>query len=92
MGFFTGTEKDPTIANSKCVIYFPQLLEQANLVVNGFNTSLTIPSNFFGWASEVSTLIIRYSLWQNYCTFGSMFGALDNIFSTLEGFAGAFYG
>ena len=91
MGFFAGTEKDPTVANSNCVIYFPTLQKQFLAVVNGFNSSLIIPTNYFGWVDKVATLINRYALWQNYCTFSTLFTRLDNVVQNLEGITTLLY-
>ena len=90
-GFFTGTEKDPSVANSRCVIYFPTLLEQANIVISGVNSTLLIPTHFFAWLQTGVTLINRYSLWQNYCTFATIFTQLDNSVQNTEGLIGVLY-
>ena len=90
-GFFTGTEEDPSVANSRWVIYFPTLQEKLNTVVSGINTTLIIPTHFFAWLQEVVTLINRYSLWQNYWTFATMFTQLDNTVQTPEGLISLVY-
>ena len=90
MGFFTGTETDPAVANSRCVTYFPILKGQLNLVIDGFNSSLIIPTRFIAWLDTLSTLINRYALWQNYCVFSTLFTRLDNTISTFEGLTTVF--
>lgn len=88
-GFLTGTERDPTVANSRCVIYFPDLQNQFNNVIGGVNATLVVPTNFVGWLIDVVALINRYALWQNYCVFATLFTRLDNIM-TLEGLTTVF--
>ena len=90
MGFFTGTESDPDVANSRCVTYFPILQGQFSLVVDGFNSSLVIPTRFIAWIDNVFTLINKYALWQNYCVFSTLFTRLDNTISTFEGLTTVF--
>lgn len=77
-GFFTGTEPDPNVANSKCVYYFPEVLTQANVILAGVTTDLIIPTHFIGWLREITTLVNRFALWQRYCVFNSLFTTLDN--------------
>ena len=90
-GFFTGTEKDPSVTNSRCVAYFPTLVEQFNTFINGANMTLLNPQNFFGWIQQGVTLINRYSLWQNYCQFATMFTQLDNTIENVDGFVALLY-
>ena len=91
MGFFTGTERDPTVANSKCVTYFPTLTEQLNLVISELNITSLIPFNAIKLMDDGATLINKYALWQNYCIFGTLFTKLDNTIETFEGLTTAFY-
>lgn len=91
MGFFTGTEADPSIPNSKCVMYFPTVVNQLELVIKEFNLTSLVPVNGLKLIDDFYTLINRYSLWQGYCQFGTMFGKLDNTIETFEGLTTAFY-
>ena len=84
-GFFTGCEPDPDVANSKCVTYYPSLEVQVALLIEGFNMSLVIPTNFIGYVDHSATLINRYALWQEYCVFGELFTKLDNTIETFSG-------
>jgi hypothetical protein len=91
MGFFTGTEPDPTVPNSKCVTYFPTLSDQFELVMSELNLTSLIPYKAIGVVDHAATLINKYALWQNYCTFGTLFTTLDNTIETFEGITAAFY-
>uniref|UniRef100_A0A7S3N9U3 Uncharacterized protein n=1 Tax=Euplotes harpa TaxID=151035 RepID=A0A7S3N9U3_9SPIT len=91
MGFFTGTENDPVVPNSKCVTYFPNLKTQYSMIINELNSTLLIPTNAVKCLDDVATLINRYSLWQGYCIFGTLFTKLDNVMETLEGVTNLFY-
>ena len=85
MGFFTGTETDPDVANSRCVTYFPILQDQLEYVVNSIDANIVIPTHTVAWINQVVALINRYALWQNYCVFATLFTRLDNTVSTREG-------
>ncbi|CAI2381979.1 unnamed protein product [Moneuplotes crassus] len=87
IGFFTGTEKDPSFANSRCVQFFPRLEEQFNLFFGGINATLLVPTNFVRWVNSGVTLINQYAAWQNYCTFATILTRLDNAVETTEGLA-----
>ena len=91
MGFFIGTEPDPVVPNSKCVLYFPTLKNQIDAVITGFNTTLIIPTKFVGWLDSAFTLVNRYALWQGYCQFGTLFTSLDNVLETFDGITTVFY-
>ena len=91
MGFFTGTEPDPEVPNSQCVLYFPTLTDQFDLVMNSYNLTALLPNNTLKVLDESATLINKYSLWQNYCTFGTLFTALDNVLETFDGFVAVVY-
>uniref|UniRef100_A0A7S3J2E6 Uncharacterized protein n=2 Tax=Euplotes harpa TaxID=151035 RepID=A0A7S3J2E6_9SPIT len=62
-----------------------------NIIRNAFNMTLLIPSNMFKFLDDSATFINRYSLWQGYCMFGTMFTKLDNAIETFEGITGVFY-
>lgn len=72
------------MANSRCVVYVPDLVAQANTVIDLVTPDLVIPTNFVGWVIEIVTLINRYALWQKYCSFGSLFATLDNLLNAIE--------
>ena len=91
MGFFTGTEKDPSVPNSKCVTYYPNLHDQIEIIIAELNFTALIPTNTLRLIDDSATLINRYSLWQTYCIFGTMFTKLDNTIETFEGITTAFY-
>lgn len=91
MGFFTGTEKDPSVPNSKCVTYYPNLQAQIDIIINEFNLTALIPTNGLKLIDDLATLVNRYSLWQTYCVFGTLFTKLDNTIETFEGITTAFY-
>jgi hypothetical protein len=91
MGFFTGTEPDPVVPNSKCVTYYPTLHTQIELILSELNFTALIPTHAFKLIDDSATLINRYSLWQTYCTFGTLFTKLDNTIETFEGITTAFY-
>ena len=90
-GFFTGTEPDPKVPNSKCVMYFPELETQFNKLVDSFNMTALIPTRALGVLDNTATFINRFALWMRYCEFGQLFGKLDNTLETLEGFVSVFY-
>lgn len=91
MGFFTGTEPDPIVPNSRCVLYFPTLQAQAILVWSQLNFTALFPGNAIRILDDTFTLINRYSQWQTYCQFGTLFTKLDNTIETFEGITTAFY-
>ena len=90
-GFFTGTELDPTVANSRCVTYYPILESHFNYVISSYNASIIYPSYFLGWVDSVASTITKYALWQNYCIFSTLLTRLDNTIVTLEGFTTLLY-
>ena len=91
MGFFTGTEKDPSFPNSRCVEYFPVLASTFDRFINGVNITLIYPPNFFSWIQSGVSVVNRYALWQSYCTFDSLFTDLDNSVQTMEGVTNVIY-
>ena len=91
MGFFTGTEPDPVVPNSKCVTYFPNLQDQFELITSQLNMTLLFPTNTFRLLDTSATFVNKFALWQTYCTFGTLFTRLDNTIETLEGLTTAFY-
>lgn len=91
MGFFTGTEPDPLVPNSRCVTYFPTLKQQIDLVISQLNVTALIPTNTFRLLDSMATFVNRFALWQEYCTFGTLFTRLDNTVETFEGLTTAFY-
>jgi hypothetical protein len=91
MGFFTGTEPDPVVPNSKCVTYFPTLQTQFGLITSQLNITLLVPTNTFRFLDTSATMVNKFALWQTYCTFGTLFTRLDNTIETLEGLTTAFY-
>lgn len=72
-------------------MYFPTVVNQLELVIKEFNLTSLIPVNGLKLIDDFYTLINRYSLWQGYCQFGTMFGKLDNTIETFEGLTTAFY-
>ena len=90
-GFFTGTEPDPAVPNSRCVLYFPELLNQVNHTIQNINISMLIPTNFFYVVDNVFTSVVRLNQWMNHCQFGTMFTKLDNTFESIAGLTTAFY-
>ena len=90
-GFFTGTEPDPTVANSKCQHYFPDVEEQFHKMIDSFNSTVWVPSQTFYFLDQAVIFIDRYALWMRYCEFGQMFTKLDNSIETLEGITTVFY-
>ena len=91
MGFFTGTESDPTVTNSLCVRYYPELHAQIELIISELNSTLLVPYNFLQLIDDSATLINKYSVWQNYCVFGTLFTALDNVLETFDGITTVVY-
>ena len=91
MGFFTGTEPDPGVPNSKCVLYFPELKRQFDLVIDSLNVTSLIPTNAVALLDNALIFVKRFSAWQTFCEFGVMFTALDNTFESISGFTTAFY-
>ncbi|CAI2377485.1 unnamed protein product [Moneuplotes crassus] len=85
MAFFAGTQTDPNGQSSKCVSYFPELLDEWDKIKSKLSTQLLVPTHFFNFWADITSLITRFSLWQTYCTFNTMYGALDHVFSSLEG-------
>lgn len=79
------------VMNHKCVMYFPEVLKQLNLVISEVNATALLPVNALRLLDHTFTFINRYALWQGYCTFGTLFGKLDNTIETFEGFTTAFY-
>ncbi|CAI2376713.1 unnamed protein product [Moneuplotes crassus] len=84
IAFLTGNQEDPRIGNSQCVLYLPHLLDQSRKVWSKMGIDLLVPTHFVSLINEISTFIVRFSMWQTYCTFGSLLTTLDNIFGSFE--------
>lgn len=85
MGFFSGTEEDSSTVDSKCVVFFPEIVKQTKQIYTKIGMDLLIPTHFVGWLNDIASLVSKYSAWQSYCTFGTLFGVLDNALSSYEG-------
>lgn len=91
MGFFTGTEPDPKVPNSKCVMYFPDVREMVENIIKQLNITSLLPYNALQLVDDSATLLTRYAQWMKYCIFATLFTRLDNTFETFEGLTTAFY-